>query len=1282
MGVGALPVHPARFELEDSVRLISQTVKSATCLLGFFLTVLLVAAPAARGQEVTAGITGIVTDSSGAPLVGATVTATDHDRGTSYTAHTDSDGSYNITRIPVGNYGLKVEAAGFEAAVVPPFTLVLNQTARVDVPMKVGTVSQSVEVTAESTVLQTQSTEISNVFDARGVESLPLAGRNYLQLTLLSPGVTTVNPSGISLPQNMLNAGRPQINGNREQADLFLLDGQINSEDKNDEVGFTPNIDAVQEFNVITQNASAEFGNYEGGIISASIKSGTNHYHGDVFEFLRNDALNSNLPSNGWTIGLPADSGPNRPPGFLSNGALAKPEFRYNMFGGTLGGPIIKNKLFFFVDYQGLREVSSGATQAQLLSANDRAGNFADLCVNGFAAGICTDAGADSAGNPIALNQLVVPNSGGPITGAGCPATPTTYYPNPALRPACGGANPTAVAGNNLAAAGFPIGTVASSLFAMTKLYPLPQLNTMQTNNFIYNSGNEFNADQGDGKVDYVLSDKDRFFFRWSQMYITAPVVTALPISNALSSGTNQGSTEPLRNSVINWTHAFSPNLLNEARFGFNAVRFNESETPLSSFGNLGESLGITGANLNAPGLPLISITGQGNGNANLGNIDQVQIFHSTQIQAEDIVSWTHDRHSFTTGFQYIRDRQDFLYEGNSDGALGTLNIGTATGSGLADFWLGLGAGGGTRDAGGAVNGFKLRGNIVGAFVQDDWRITSTITLNLGIRFEDHTPYYEVNNNIVNFNYLTGAVELPNQDGENRALYKNYFGRGDWQPRIGIAWAPAFLHGNTVIRAGYGISSFQEGGGSNEELTQNPPFFGATQTQIAGPLTDGFGGVVPVCTAPVFSCYAQPGFRIRVFQPNLQPALAQQWNLTVQQKLNKTTTFQIGYVGQHGTHLLNFGDLSQRVPLNAQGGIAQPGQPIVSENAGPFLGGAASALGAGSVPCGASPSQTIDEQNAALQSCGTPGSLFQIEQGRVPGTLSGTSLSNAIQRYDSLQAVLQKRMGNGLEGQVAYTYSKCLTNSVGYFGTGFGSTGANSSGGQPGWENQYDSHSMYGPCYWDQTHIFTGYVSYDLPFGRGKQFGHDMNPVVNALIGNWQIGGIMTIHSGNALTMNTFGGWANSQDPSDTAGISWYTLTDLPDCNGPVKILNQHVAANPSTGTPAYIQWFDPSNISYPAPRAGELGHFGTCSVGDIRGPVLANFDLDVHKGFSFGEIRRLEFRAEFLNAFNHPIWDFSGGPANGSFDPPGPGQTQANFGRITGSQGARNVQLALKFYF
>jgi hypothetical protein len=274
-------------------------------------------------------------------------------------------------------------------------------------------------------------------------------------------------------------------------------------------------------------------------------------------------------------------------------------------------------------------------------------------------------------------------------------------------------------------------------------------------------------------------------------------------------------------------------------------------------------------------------------------------------------------------------------------------------------------------------------------------------------------------------------------------------------------------------------------------------------------------------------------------------------------------------------------------------------------------------------------------------------------------------------------------MSNGLQGQVAYTWSKCMSNSPGYFGTGWGSTSATSSGGQPGWENIYNPRLDWGPCYYDQRQILTSYVTYQLPFGHGKQFGHDMNPALNAVLGNWEIGGIVTLHSGNSLTFNNFGGWSGDGGNADmTNGVDPQTLAGLPDCNGPVKILNQKV--NASGGAAAYIQWIDPSNVS-----AAALNTFGTCTVGNARGPAYANFDLSLHKDFLVTETKRLEFRFEGLNAFNHPVWDFSGGPAGGSFDPSGScisGTTNpcANpvFGRITGAQGARQLQFALKFYF
>src|SRR5580700_1870846 len=425
----------------------------------------------AVGQEVTAGIVGTVTDSSGAPVNAAVVTARDTERGTLWTATTKDGGAYTITLLPVGTYEVKVTAPGFETSIHPPFVLVLNQTARIDVQMKVGKISETVEVSGEAPILQTQSTDVSTVIDANTNVSLPLASRNYLQLTLLAPGVTNVDPDGMRQPQTMLNSGRPYINGNREQANEYLVDGILNSEDKNNETGYSPSVDAIQEFNLITQNASAEFGNYQGGVVSVSTKSGTNTLHGDLYEFFRNDALDANQASAGWTQGV--DDGVL---GFNAEGVQNKPELRYNQFGGTIGGPIIKDKLFFFADYQGQRLVNAAPTSAQVFTAQARSGDFGQLCTdwggvfNG--AGACTGAAPPSG----VITQLVYPN--GPNAGLNIP-------------------------NNNLAAAGYTIDTVAKNLFADTQYYPLPSINNLEGNNLFYKSGNDLNNNQGDLKIDY-----------------------------------------------------------------------------------------------------------------------------------------------------------------------------------------------------------------------------------------------------------------------------------------------------------------------------------------------------------------------------------------------------------------------------------------------------------------------------------------------------------------------------------------------------------------------------------------------------------------------------------------------------------------------------------------------------------------------------------------------------------------------------------------------------------
>jgi hypothetical protein len=395
------------------------------------------------------------------------------------------------------------------------------------------------------------------VIDASTTVSMPLASRDYLQLTLLAPGVTVVDPDQMRSPQDMLNSGRPFINGNREQANEYLIDGVLNSEDKNNEVGYTPNVDAIQEFNLITQNASAEFGNYQGGVVSVSTKSGTNSFHGDLYEFFRSDFLDANLASAAWTEGVN-----NGQLGYNAQGIAEKPELRYNQFGGTVGGPIIRNKLFFFADYQGQRLVNAGPTAAQVLTSQARTGDFGQLCTgwggsfNG--AGVCTGA-TPPTGVPTQLIYPNGPNAGKPI-------------PN-----------------NNLTNAGYTIDPVASNLFADTKYYPLPGLNTLNTNNLFYKSGNDLNNNQGDLKIDFNASQKDQIFGRWSQMDLNQPTFTGCVFCNA---GAVEGSDEPVRNGVVNWTHTFRSNLLNEARFGFNAVRFNQNLTPTSGLGNISKHAG------------------------------------------------------------------------------------------------------------------------------------------------------------------------------------------------------------------------------------------------------------------------------------------------------------------------------------------------------------------------------------------------------------------------------------------------------------------------------------------------------------------------------------------------------------------------------------------------------------------------------------------------------------------------------------------------------------------
>jgi hypothetical protein len=858
------------------------------------------------GQEVTAAIVGTVTDPSGAPIKGASVKATDTERGTVWSAETNDSGAYNLLRLPVGTYGVRVSAPGFDTTEWPPFTLVLNQTARINAQLKVGKISETVEVSAAAPVLQTENAEVGTIMDSASVTGLALESRNYIQLTLLSPGVVTTDPStfnyGSQTTQGSLNGGgRPYINGNREEDNNFLLDGVDNNQASDNLTGYTPSPDAIGEFNLITQNASSEFGNYAGGIINATIKSGTNNYHGDVFEFLRNDFFNANKWENSpYVSGIP--------------GGLPTPKLRWNIFGGTFGGPIIKNKLFFFGDYQGVRrDLPASSSQISVLTADEIGGNFGAL--------------------PTQLYNPCAAGTGG-TSGTACNILA------PSAR--------AAFAGNIISPANLD---PAFTALVTSPLYP--QAVTTLSNGFgaaVNTTNQRFNTDQGDIKVDYIISNRDHINARYSKADEFDPGFNSQPLlGNSLSEAW-------LNNGTVNWTHSFSNNLLNEVRFGKNGIKLIAPTITFDpSVGNLATKIGILDGNpAGIAGLPefgfdggTASSVGQQGALTLLGSIVNPQHFSSTVTQFDESLIYTRGRHAIKAGFQLQRYNLNVFYPGNAGelgaevfglGAGGNYSgNGSATGLGdpSADFALGLPE---SVGRGVSTGGWHARDWLFAGFVQDDWRVTNDLTFNIGLRYENRTPWTELHNRQVNVNIFTGALQFPGSDavptgvvgtnGFSNGLYPTTNGLLDFEPRLGFAWSPALWQGKTVIRGGFAISSYLEGTGTNLRPTQNPPFTPSqsaatntssgltTTTAAAFNIESAFAAAAPPAGDPFINSTMLTWW-------NVKPAVADQWNLTIQQELARNTTFQIGYVGQRTTHLMVPIDLDQG-DLHADGSITYP----------------------------------------------------------------------------------------------------------------------------------------------------------------------------------------------------------------------------------------------------------------------------------------------------------------------------------------------------------------------
>jgi hypothetical protein len=1170
------------------------------------------ASPTAWAQQAAGSITGTVVDPAGSPIPNATVTVRDVDRGTTWTTRTGQSGLYEFPQIPAGNVTVKVEATGFPSEVHSAFNLVLNQVAQVNFQLKLGKVNETVVVSSAPPLLQTGSTDLGTLIDEKAAEELPLATRDINQLTLLAPGVLTSNIFAFESPQTTFGTGRPYVNGAREQDNNFSLDGMDINQPDNNEVSYTPSPDAVQEFNIIVSNASADYGNYAGGVIVESTKSGTNKFHGNLFEYLRNDDLNANTwqdKANGSLLL------PNASNALVAQSVLPRPVLRWNEFGGTFGGPIIRNKLFFFVDEETslFDQPATSQTQTVIPYSSWFSGDLSSLCV-------------DNGGSFTGPNGTCVGGTGQQL-----------YMPAPGVAPGARMPIP-----NNKV----PINSaVASKLVALSQFQSQMTTGSYLTSGFTHNS-------QGDAKIDWQPSDKDHIMGRYSQMFTH---VIQSNGSDLLSP--NLERQYPLKNIVADYVRTINPTLVNDFRLGTQIFPANDQVYTSALAGNINSTIGLQGVPVNI--LPAMNF-----GYGSIGNSDGVEVFHDTTDEVEDSLTWTHGKHSIHTGFEFYHYMMNDTYAGNNGeaGAFGFsgqyTGNGSANGNGYADFLLGLPQ---TVGVGQPIH-FHLANSLFAGFAQDNYQVAPHLTMNLGLRYEVVTPRGDKTaSNNVNFNKITGAPEI----GTN---YNTYYGIGDLEPRFGLAYQPGWAPG-TVFRLAYTISSYMEGNGISNMAVINPPnSITINQSNTAGSnliypqytLDNGYAPYQNSCTTAELVAAGTTGTPspcltgavTHATDPNLRPAMNQQWNLTVQHQFQSNLTASLGYVGNKDDHMSDIYWYNQKVLTSATQQVKDASGNLVTVPAvapGPFM------------------------QNLIAAGVG---------QARY-------NASDAVSRYEALEATLSQKNYHGLDMQANFTWSKCLSNSLGYFGSYGDEEGLGeqqNEGGGNFFQNEYNPMGDYGKCTIDAAAAFNAYALYNLPFGRGKQFANNVPWGLNEVIGGWNLAFDTTLRSGFAVTPYA-GEWMGSFNPAAASNLTAPSYVPRASCAAGASFsqAKQFAQIGSSIGL---------LNLNPAAVQDQADGQFGNCQVGSLRGPSLKTADLNINKQFPITEKVNMTFMAQFMNLTNTPIfsiantWDdnyssceYCTGTRTTGYNGGGYG-TVGVYGLLDGSNPGREIEFALKLNF
>ena len=1178
--------------------------------------------PAVYGQA-TASFSGTVLDKSGSAVVGATVTVTNQGTGVARQAKTDDSGHYLVPLLAASIYTVRVEFTGFQPAASKDQRLQVDEGRELNFTLVPATQTASIEVSAAAVAVETTSPSLGQVITAQEVSQLPLNGRDFVQLATLTPGTvqeTNTNSFFNGAPSSEVSARGTyslSVGGSRANSTDWLLDGNDNNELTAGGIGIFSSIDDIQEFKVLTYNYSAEYGERAGPTVLVTTKSGSNDFHGSLFEFLRNTSLDAK-----------------------SFFASTPEKFNLNQFGGSLGGPIRKNKTFFFLDGE-QKDQLHGVTFTGLVPTDAmKAGDFTQNALG--------------AANPAGtiFNPNVTGHPDFQCNGAG---SPMPLNGATAANPAGNGSQNAGVNCNKI-----PAGLINPLAAKLMAFYPEPNVTGNPLFNFLGEPVRSLYEMKFDARLDHTFSSADTAFARFSYDQATSYVPGGGGVNNFTESNffaSNQGIINHGRNIALSETHVFSPTTVNQVTGGYN--RIFDYITSQGTGTCASAKLGIPGANLDCTsgntckpsgvscGLAISEVLG---GYFSVGDRGFSPFIGGTNVYSiGDSLDMIRGKHEIKVGASVRANQMNTKTEGFQDGFYEF--TGLWAGDPEADLLLGLSSL--------AIHDQTFKGPTTGRrwkvfrpFIEDDWRFTKDLTFNLGVAWNLTTPISEIDNRQADFNPSTGLFLVPGVGGVGKWAGIQ-FDKTAFEPRVGVAWKPRGSD-KTAVRAGYAIfhdSSWNQGA---QGLWQNPPYYdesdafafgGACTFAAAACFTagtpnasaisifptafSGGAGGFPIITGPP----TQPNFTdftgtILAQNTNFKLGMIQQFNVSVEHELPGQIVLTAGYVGSRSSHILVDGN-----NIN----VVSPAACFPPAVSGYTLG------------------------------C-LPGGGAYVSPYLANFPFSDIAATEDVGRshYNGLEVKAEtKSARHGIYALIGYTYSRTYDSG---FADGLGTNVTASYFPLPNWR-QLD---------WARSDInldnnFTASVVYDLPFGTGKKWGSQWSRPVDSILGNWQVTVIEHITSGFPVAIvdsNAFGVF-----PSTLPNGNPISATLL---NGNIVELirpNAVQGCNPNAGPHTVAEWFN--TACFVGPPAGELGNANRAPV---IGPDFVNTDFSLIKQFKLPwENMGLNFRAEFFNLFNHAQF----ATPNSTSSLATPDVASPGFGSITATiNNPRLVQFGLKLTF